>query len=108
MPTSRLPATVLRSSGEWPCTSALGLRTRKYSAASSKLSPPSKATVSRLRSLLSRNSVGQGSAFIATSAHPFCRDLGAGIWAPADSFGPKHYIEQTLDAAAIFSQNRNV
>src|SRR3974390_1314723 len=60
MATLRLPATVLRSSGAWPCTSALGLRTRRYSAERSKLSPLSKLTVRVLRSLRSRSSVGQG------------------------------------------------
>src|SRR5262245_20277398 len=60
MATSFLPATVLRSSGEWPCTSALGLLTRKYSALRSKVSPLSKAMVSALRSLCNRNSIGQG------------------------------------------------
>src|SRR5919201_3961546 len=60
MPTSFLPGTVLRSSGEWPCTSALGLVTRKYSADKSNDSPLSKATVSVLRSLCNRSSVGQG------------------------------------------------
>src|SRR5262245_41407897 len=60
MPTFCLPATVLRSLGEWPCTSALGLLTRKYSALSSNVSPLSNAIVSALPSLRSRNSVGQG------------------------------------------------
>src|SRR5262245_22729519 len=60
MATSFLPATVLRSSGEWPLTSALGLLTRKYSALRSNVSPLSKAMVSALRSLCNRNSVGQG------------------------------------------------
>src|SRR5262245_46381577 len=60
MATFFLPATVLRSSGEWPCTSALGLVTRKYSALSSKLSPLSNTMVSALRSLCSRSSVGHG------------------------------------------------
>src|ERR1700686_1780046 len=60
MATLRLPGTVLRSSGAWPCTSALGLRTRRYSALRSKLSPLSKAMVSVLRSLCSRSSVGHG------------------------------------------------
>src|SRR5262245_8943894 len=60
MATFLLPATVLRSSGEWPCTSALGLRTRRYSAARSKLSPLSNTTVSAFLSLRSRSSVGQG------------------------------------------------
>src|ERR1700730_8275211 len=64
--TASLPPTVRRSLGEWPWTSALGLRMRKYSAARSKLSPWRKATVSALRSLCSRNSVGQG-LIIATS-----------------------------------------
>src|SRR6516225_2872288 len=60
MATSFLPATVLRSFGEWPCTSALGLCTRRYSALKSNVSPLSNATVMALRSLCSRNSVGQG------------------------------------------------
>src|SRR5437016_14308440 len=60
MATSFLPAIVLRWSGEWPCTSALGLLTRKYSALRSNVSPLSKATVSALRSLCNRNSVGHG------------------------------------------------
>src|ERR1700730_3095228 len=57
--TACLPPTVRRSLGECPCTSALGLRTRRYSAARSKLSPLSKATLSALRSLCNRSSVGQ-------------------------------------------------
>src|SRR6266508_6321800 len=60
MATFFLPPTVLRSSGEWPCTSALGLRTRRYSASRSKRSPLSNTTVIALRSLRSRSSVGQG------------------------------------------------
>src|SRR5260370_17967884 len=60
MATSFLPATVLRSSGEWPFTSALGLLTRKYSALTSNVSPLSKAMISALRSLCNRSSVGQG------------------------------------------------
>src|SRR4029077_8309758 len=59
IPTSRLPGTVFRSSAECPCTSALGLFTRKYSAGRLKLSPPSNATVNVLRSLCRRNSSGQ-------------------------------------------------
>src|SRR5215475_4392595 len=55
-----LPATVLRSAGEWPCTSALGLRTRRYSAESSYDSPLSNAMVRVLPSSRSRSSVGQG------------------------------------------------
>src|SRR5258708_27146088 len=60
MATLRLPGTVLRSFGACPCTSALGLRTRRYSALRSKLSPLSNAMVSVLRSLCSRSSVGHG------------------------------------------------
>src|SRR5215471_6672726 len=56
--TAFLPATVLRSSGECPCTSALGLRTRRYSAESSKRSPWSKVISRAARSLRSRTSVG--------------------------------------------------
>src|SRR5260370_35242624 len=60
MATLRLPGTVLRSFGACPCTSALGLRTRRYSALKSKRSPLSNAMVSVLRSLCSRSSVGHG------------------------------------------------
>src|SRR5664279_2665096 len=64
MPTLRLPGTVLRSSGEWPCTSALGLFTRKYSAERSKLPAFSKVTDRVLRSLWSRISDGQACASV--------------------------------------------
>src|ERR1700753_2842917 len=60
MRTSRLPGTVLRSSGECPCTSALGLFTRRYSAGSSKRSPLSKLTASVAPPRRSLSSVGQG------------------------------------------------
>src|SRR6266436_4515051 len=72
MPTLRLPGTVLRSAGECPCTSALGLRTRRYSADRSKLSPLSKTIVSVLRSLCNRSSVGQGceASFIGAFLSP--------------------------------------
>src|SRR5215813_412326 len=60
MATPFLPATVLRSSGEWPLTSALGLLTRKYLVLRSNVSPLSKVMVSALPSLCKRNSVGQG------------------------------------------------
>src|SRR5580700_6710270 len=59
MATWRLPPTVLRSSGEWPWTSALGLWTRRNSAGNSNASPVSNATVSAALSLRSLNSVGQ-------------------------------------------------
>src|SRR5665647_2660373 len=65
MPTLILPGTVLRSAGEWPCTSALGLLMRRYSAGRSKLPSPSKETVSVLRSLCRRNSVGQACVLVA-------------------------------------------
>src|SRR5262245_18544804 len=70
IPTFFLPATVLRSAGEWPCTSALGLLTRRYSALRSNVSPLSKAMVSALPSLCNRSSVGHGVValpFMATS-----------------------------------------
>src|SRR4051812_46241209 len=63
-----LPGTVLRSSGEWPWTSALGLRTRRYSAGRSKCSPLSKLIARCLRSFTSRSSVGQTSG--ATAIKP--------------------------------------
>src|SRR5690606_12606987 len=62
--TSRLPPTVTLCSGEWPCTSAEGESTRKSSAESSNRSPFSKATVSSLRLLDTRSSVGQTSLII--------------------------------------------
>src|SRR5262245_27962479 len=69
MPTDFLPATVTRCSALWPCTSALGDRTRKNSAGSAKLLSSSKVTVRTRRSLSSRSSVGHGSA-IACPAQP--------------------------------------
>src|SRR5712675_448128 len=65
MATFFLPATVLRSSGECPCTSALGLLMRRYSAPRSNAWPLSNAMVSVLRSLCSRSSVGQGFAALS-------------------------------------------
>src|SRR5215831_7359727 len=56
--TWRFPATVLRSSGECPCTSALGLWTRRNSAGNSNASPVSNTIVSAALSLRSLNSVG--------------------------------------------------
>src|ERR1700681_790418 len=60
MPTSALPGTSCFWPGPWPWTSAEGLSTRRYSAGSWKLSPPSKSTSSRFSARLSRISVGQG------------------------------------------------
>jgi hypothetical protein len=57
-----LAGAVRRSAGEWPCTSALGLRTRRYSAGSSKLWPLSNDTTKVPRSFCRRSSVGQGPA----------------------------------------------
>src|SRR5262249_15608327 len=56
--TLRLPATVLRSSGECPCTSALGLWTRRNSAGNSNTSPVSNAIARAALCLRSLNSVG--------------------------------------------------
>src|SRR6185437_5020384 len=72
--TFSLPATVRRSLGECPCTSALGLRTRRYSAASSKLPPSSNVTASARRSLRKRNSVGQGAVMVQYNSVK--RDMG--------------------------------
>src|SRR5580700_7023393 len=71
MPTLRLLGTVLRSSGEWPCTSALGLFTRRYSAVRSKLAPSPKVTVSVLRSLCRRISVGQACVSLVVMARSY-------------------------------------
>src|SRR5581483_9054263 len=77
MPTSRLPGTVFRSSAEWPCTSALGLLIRRYSAGRSNFWPSSKLTVSVLRSLCRRTSVGQICGAEAISDHePDCAGIG--------------------------------
>src|SRR5215475_2438830 len=96
MATFFLPATVLRSSGEWPCTSALGLVTRKYSALSSKLSPLSKTMVSALRSLCSRSSVGHG--FDAASLISILPDVAGFRRRPApDLAGVVHPTFQAAD-----------
>ncbi len=47
MPTCRRPATIRRWPGPCPCTSALGLSTRRYSAGRQKRAPSSKSTSSR-------------------------------------------------------------
>src|SRR4051794_3332161 len=69
MATSRLPGTVLRSDGLWPCTSADGLSTRRYSAASANAVPSSKATCSVRPSFDRRISVGQRFAFMLPPLH---------------------------------------
>src|SRR5262252_9355519 len=58
--TSRLPPTVLRSSGECPWTSALGLWTRRNTAGNSNVSPEATANVTAALSLHSLDSVGHG------------------------------------------------
>jgi len=55
----RLPDTVCFWAAEWPCTSALGDSTRRYSAGSAKRSPLSKLIVNIEREASTRNSVGQ-------------------------------------------------
>src|SRR5262249_28563267 len=91
MATPFLPATVLRSSGEWPLTSALGLLTRKYSALRSNGSPLSKVMVSALPSLCKRNSVGQGvdaaSLISISSPHGADRRETRACSAPIESGG---------------------
>src|SRR6185503_17023249 len=52
----------------WPRTSALGDSTLRYSAASSKRAPLSKATISRSCAGLRRSSVGQGASVLLLSA----------------------------------------
>src|SRR5262245_17898942 len=58
MVTLRLPGTVTRCSGEWPCTSAEGDSTRSISAGSSNASCAGKVTVKSLRSLDTLSSFG--------------------------------------------------
>src|SRR5438270_13423706 len=82
-----LPPTVLRSAAECPCTSALGLMTRRYSADKSKASPPSNDTASMRPLSFSRISVGHGS-FVMTYAGLFKRSW-PGL-APAIHGGMKH------------------
>src|SRR4051812_3246267 len=98
MPTSRLPGTVLRSSAEWPCTSALGLFTRRYSAGRSNVSPPSKLTVSVLRSLCRRNSLGQACVPMLMSHHETHRArAGDIVTAELLGTGDKFRIGQEFD-----------
>src|SRR5262245_55667597 len=98
MPTDFLPATVTRCSALWPCTSALGDRTRKNSADSAKLLPSSKVTVRTRRSLSSRSSVGHGSAIACTGSAEVDRavdhmlELGA--------LGREHHLHLELALAA--------
>src|SRR6185437_9049000 len=57
--TCLLPPRVTLWSPPWPCTSALGDSTRRYSAGSEKLSPLSNATCSVVLAASRRSSVGQ-------------------------------------------------
>src|SRR6185437_12290219 len=101
IPTSRLPGTVLRSSAERPCTSALGLFTRRYSAGKSNVSPPSKLTVSVLRSLCRRNSLGQAGVSVLTSRHVTYRARAGDVVTAefldaGDEFRVGHELDQRL------------
>src|SRR3569833_124734 len=66
--TSCLPVTMVLGPAPWPRTSALGDSTRRYSAASSKRAPLSKATVSLSCAGLRRSSVGHGASPLLLSA----------------------------------------
>src|SRR3954447_24922172 len=60
MPTWTRPATIVFSPGPWPCTSADGLSTRRYSAGRLNSLPSSKRISSRFSVFFRRSSTGQG------------------------------------------------
>src|SRR5271155_3114910 len=63
MPTWMRPGTIVFWSGEWPCTSAEGLSTRKYSAGRLNFLPSSNSMSSRFSARIRRSWTGQGAAF---------------------------------------------
>src|SRR5579885_1305162 len=62
MPTWRRPATMVFCPGPWPCTSADGLSTRRYSAGRLNFLPSSNSTSSRFSARIRRSCTGQGVA----------------------------------------------
>src|SRR6516162_7911271 len=59
IPTRARPATRVFCPGPWPCTSADGLSTRRYSAGRRNRLPSSKATSSSFSAFFRRSSTGQ-------------------------------------------------
>src|ERR1700736_4370237 len=86
MPTWARPATIVFSPAPWPCTSADGLSTRRYSAGRLNVLPSSKLISSRFSARFSRSSTGQGALSLMAATHsgaspladrrqPLCREL---------------------------------
>src|SRR5947209_6207452 len=73
MPTWARPAMIVFSPGPWPCTSADGLSTRKYSAGRLNWRPSSKVMSSRFSARFRRSSTGQGEAGVMGAALSFAR-----------------------------------
>src|SRR5436305_3285676 len=70
MPTWARPAMIVFSPGPWPCTSADGLSTRRYSAGRLNSLPSSKRISSRFSARLRRSSTGQGAAVLTARLSP--------------------------------------
>src|SRR5207248_6263773 len=64
------PATIVFSPGPWPCTSADGLSTRRYSAGRLNSLPSSKRISSRFSAFFRRSSTGQGAAVFKARCSP--------------------------------------
>src|SRR5205814_4186523 len=77
IPTWARPATIVFSPAPWPCTSAEGLSTLRYSAGRLNFLPSSNAISSRLAARFKRNSTGQGASAIALGdgRQPLAGDL---------------------------------
>src|SRR5215472_8497150 len=78
MPTWARPCTSCFCPGPWPCTSADGLSTRRYSAGRRKRLPSSKATSSSFSAFFRRSSTGQRVVPPALTRAPSRRRRGLG------------------------------
>src|SRR5580704_9845923 len=67
IPTWMRPGTITFCPGPWPCTSADGLSTRKYSAGRLNFLPSSNSISSRFSARIRRSCTGQGALFTRSS-----------------------------------------
>src|SRR5215472_15984594 len=78
IPTCARPATRVFCPGPWPCTSADGLSTRRYSAGRRNRLPSWKATSSSFSAFFKRSSTGQRAVPPALTLAPSRRGRGLG------------------------------
>src|SRR5207248_2173075 len=115
------PATIVFSPGPWPCTSADGLSTRRYSAGRLNSLPSSKRISSRFSAFFRRSSTGQGAAVFKARCSPLAdrrQALGGDLVfaqgarlidqhdrdAVADRVGEPRFLADQLLRGAIIAQ----